>query len=127
MEKHDDIYQTYLQILQEELIPAFGCTEPVAIALASAAARELLDGEVISVKAAFSGNIIKNANSVTVPGTGGLKGIEAAIAAGITAGDASKGLEVIRRISKEQVSEIKAFGKDGNESGSNGLRAYFGY
>lgn len=109
MEKHDKIYQTYLQILQEELIPAFGCTEPVAIALAAAAAKELLDGDVVSVKAALSGNIIKNANSVTVPGTGGLKGIEAAIAAGAAAGDASKGLEVIHGISKEQAEEIKAF------------------
>ena len=94
MEKHDRVYETYLQILKEELIPAFGCTEPIAIALAAASARQLLEGEVIRAKAVLSGNIIKNAKSVTVPGTGGLKGIEAAVAAGAAAGDATKGLEL---------------------------------
>ena len=87
MEMHDRTYETYLQILKEELIPAFGCTEPIAIALAAASARQLLEGEVIEAKAVLSGNIIKNAKSVTVPGTGGLKGIEAAVAAGAAAVD----------------------------------------
>lgn len=109
MEKHDRVYETYLQILKEELIPAFGCTEPIAIALAAASARQLLEGEVIRAKAVLSGNIIKNAKSVTVPGTGGLKGIEASVAAGAAAGDATKGLEVISDTNSEKIEKIQAF------------------
>lgn len=109
MEMHDRTYETYLQILKEELIPAFGCTEPIAIALAAASARQLLEGEVIEAKAVLSGNIIKNAKSVTVPGTGGLKGIEAAVAAGAAAGDATKGLEVISGTNPEKIEKIQAF------------------
>ena len=109
MEKDSRVYETYLQILEEELIPAFGCTEPIAIALAAATAREELDGEIVSATATLSGNIIKNAMSVTVPGTGGLKGIEAAVAAGASVGDASKGLEVIAETSPEKIEKIKEF------------------
>ena len=79
-------YDCYVQILKEELIPAMGCTEPIAIALAAAKARETLGTMPLSCHVEVSGNIIKNVKAVTVPNTGGLKGIEAATAAGIVAG-----------------------------------------
>ena len=77
------VYDAYLSILKAELVPALGCTEPITIAYASAIARECLGAfpDVIQIKA--SGNIIKNVKSVVVPGTNGMKGIEAAVAAGL--------------------------------------------
>lgn len=109
MERDSRIYQTYVRILEEELIPAFGCTEPIALALASAVAREALGAYPVRVKACLSGNIIKNVKSVTVPNTGGQKGIEAAVAAGIIAGNASRELEVIAEVSGEKIQEIRSF------------------
>lgn len=102
-------YSQYLKILKEELVPAMGCTEPIAIALAAAKAREALGmwPEQCQVKA--SGNIIKNVKAVTVPNTGGLKGIEAAAAAGIVAGRAELELEVLSKVSKEETGAIKTF------------------
>ena len=85
MDRTDERYGAYVSILEEELIAAMGCTEPIAIALAAARARELLGVEPARVQVAASGSIIKNAKSVVVPHTGGLKGIEAAAAAGIVA------------------------------------------
>ena len=79
-------YESYVQILREELIPAMGCTEPIAIALAAAKAREALGARPEGCQVVVSGNIIKNVKAVTVPNTGGLKGIEAAAAAGMAAG-----------------------------------------
>ena len=95
MEKADTRYQTYLKILKEELIPAMGCTEPIAISYCAAKARAVLGEMPERVEIAVSGNIIKNVKSVIVPNTGGLKGIEAAAAAGIVAGRDEKILEVI--------------------------------
>lgn len=109
MKRNDLVYNTYVQILKEELIPAFGCTEPIALALAAAAASDALDGEVQEVCAELSGNIIKNVKSVTVPNTGGLRGIEAAVAAGIVAGDASRQLEVLAGVEQGKAEEIRAF------------------
>ena len=80
MEKNSPVYQAYVQILKEELIPAMGCTEPIAIAYAAAKAREVLGQEPDWVKIGVSNNIIKNVKSVIVPNTGGMKGIEAAAA-----------------------------------------------
>lgn len=74
-------YASYVEILREELIPAMGCTEPIAIALAAAKARQALGMEPEKCRVEVSGNIIKNVKAVTVPNTGGLKGIEAAAAA----------------------------------------------
>lgn len=102
-------YNKYLQILKEELIPAMGCTEPIAIAYASALAREQLSEEVKRAEIKVSGNIIKNVKSVIVPNTGGLRGIGAAAAAGIVAGEASRELEVIADVSTKQYQEIKEF------------------
>ena len=82
MDKTSALYQTYLRILHEELIPAMGCTEPIAIAYAAAKAREVLGQLPGSVWLGVSNNIIKNVKSVIVPNTDGMKGIEAAAAAG---------------------------------------------
>ena len=71
-------YERYVQVLKEELVPAMGCTEPIAIAYCAAKAREVLGAEVDRVEVSASGNIIKNVKSVIVPNTGGRKGIEAA-------------------------------------------------
>ena len=91
-------YDSYVKILEEELIPAMGCTEPIAIALAAAKARETLGSMPLACRVEVSGNIIKNVKAVTVPNTGGLKGIEAAAAAGIVAGKAELELEVMRSL-----------------------------
>ena len=99
----------YIKVLEEELICAMGCTEPIAIAYAAATAREYLGEMPESVRVEVSGNILKNAKSVVVPGTDGLRGIEAAAAAGIIAGKAEKKLEVISEISDDLRSEIRRF------------------
>lgn len=109
MTREDSRYQAYVQILKEELLPAMGCTEPIALAYGAAVARELLGELPDRVRIEASGSIIKNVKSVIVPNTGHLKGIPAAAAAGIVAGDASKKLEVISQVTKEQAEKIKAF------------------
>lgn len=102
-------YQDYINVLKEELIPAMGCTEPIAIAYAGAIAREHLGCLPERVEIEVSGNIIKNVKSVIVPNTGGLRSIEVAAAAGIVAGDAAKELKVISEVSTEAVSAIHKF------------------
>ena len=109
MEKNSPVYQAYVQILKEELIPAMGCTEPIAIAYAAAKAREVLGQEPDWVKIGVSNNIIKNVKSVIVPNTGGMKGIEAAAAAGIVAGKAERKLEVISQVSVGEKQAMRAF------------------
>ena len=99
-------YQDYINVLKEELIPAMGCTEPIAIAYAGAIAREHLGCLPERVEIEVSGNIIKNVKSVIVPNTGGLRGIEVAAAAGIVAGDAAKELKVISEVSTEAVLSL---------------------
>ena len=99
MERSDPRYQAYVEILKEELIPAMGCTEPIALAYAAAKAREVLGMLPESVQLQVSGSIIKNVKSVIVPNTGHLKGMEAAVAAGIIAGSADRELEVISEVS----------------------------
>lgn len=109
MDTKDLRYTTYVQILKEELVPAMGCTEPIALGYGAAKAREVLGGLPDKVEVNVSYNIIKNVKSVVVPNTDGLKGIEAAVAAGIVAGDASKLLEVISVVSNDKKSEIRDF------------------
>lgn len=109
MEKTDQRYGAYVQILKEELKPAMGCTEPIALAYAAAVAREMLGALPDKVLVQASGSIIKNVKSVIVPNTGHLKGISAAAAAGIVAGDASRELEVISHVEPEKVAEIGKF------------------
>lgn len=109
MESTDKRYQNYVQILNEELIAAMGCTEPIAIAYAAAKARDIL-GEMpdrVVVEASF--NIIKNVKSVVVPNTGSLRGIAASAAAGVVAGDAEKVLEVISTVEESEKKEIREF------------------
>lgn len=109
MEKKDKRYQTYLKILKEELIPAMGCTEPIALAYGAAKAREVLGCLPERVLVQVSGSIIKNVKSVIVPNTNHLKGIPAAAAAGIIAGKAEKELEVIAEVSEEQTKQMVDF------------------
>lgn len=109
MQKSDEKYREYVKILKEELIPATGCTEPIAIAYAAAKAREVLGGLPAACRVEVSGNIVKNAKSVVVPNTGGLKGIPAAAAAGIAAGDAAKGLEVLDRIGEAERAMVREY------------------
>ena len=101
------VYQAYVRLLHEELLPAMGCTEPIAIAYAAALARDTLDAAPERMEVQASGNLIKNVKSVVVPNTNGLKGIEAAVAAGVLAGDASQALEVISRVTPEQKTRIR--------------------
>ena len=105
----DPRYGNYLKILQEELVPATGCTEPIAIAYGAAKARELLGVLPESVLVEASGNIIKNVKSVVVPNTNSLKGIKAAAAAGIVAGQSDKILEVISEVTPAQRAEIRVY------------------
>lgn len=102
-------YKTYLDILNSELVPAMGCTEPISIALTAAIAKKYFVGKVEEVTVCVSGNIIKNVKSVMVPGTGGLRGIEAAAAAGIVAGNAEKELEVLSGICADDKAAIAEF------------------
>ena len=96
-----EVIQSYVQVLQEELVPATGCTEPIAIAYAAALLRRTLGQVPERVRTEVSGNIIKNVKSVIVPNTGRLKGIKAAVAAGIVAGDPDKKLQVISSVPHE--------------------------
>ena len=109
MERSNEKYSAYIQILKEELIPAMGCTEPIAIAYGAARGRETLGGIPDRVLVEASGNLIKNVKSVVVPNTGGLHGIEAAAAAGIVAGRPEKLLEVIAQVSDEERQAIRAY------------------
>ena len=105
----DPCYSQYVQILKEELRPAMGCTEPIAIAYAAAKARSVLGGMPDRLLIEVSGNIIKNVKSVVVPHTGGLRGIPAAAAAGVVAGDAEAELEVLSKVTPEQIAAMAAF------------------
>lgn len=109
MQKNDIKYQAYIQILREELIPAMGCTEPIALAYAAAVARDTLGAIPERIEVCASGSIIKNVKSVIVPNTQGLKGIPAAVAAGIIAGDAARELEVIAEVSEDQIVRMKQY------------------
>lgn len=101
--------EKFVSILKEELVPTMGCTEPVAIAYCAAVARDTLGKKPDRIEVFASGNIIKNVKSVIVPNTNGLKGIEAAAAAGIVGGDASKKLEVIADVTSKQKDDMAEF------------------
>ena len=109
MERGDLLYRQYIAILEEELRPAMGCTEPIALAYAGAKARSLLGTLPQRIDVAVSGNIIKNVKSVVVPNTGGLRGIAAAVCAGVVAGDAEKELQVISQVTEEQQQALRDF------------------
>ena len=103
------LYDSYVKILKNELVPALGCTEPIALAYCAAKAREVLGQMPTEVIIEASGNIIKNVKSVIVPNTGGMKGIPAAAAAGIVAGDSKACLEVIAKVTPEEQKEIAEY------------------
>lgn len=109
MKKEDQCYKTYVEILERELIPAMGCTEPIAIAYCSAKARAVLGCMPDEVKIEVSGNIVKNVKSVIVPNSGGGKGIETAAALGILAGKEEMGLEVLSAVTVEQKDALKDY------------------
>ena len=109
MQRGDTLYRQFVSILEEELRPAMGCTEPIALAYAGAKARQVLGKLPQQIDVFVSGNIIKNVKSVVVPNTGGLRGIAAAVCAGVVAGDADRQLEVIAAVSAEQQQELKDF------------------
>lgn len=102
-------YQDYVNILHEELVPAMGCTEPIAIAYAAAVARQTLGCPAQRMEVEASGNIIKNVKSVFVPNTGGLRGIPAAAAAGMAAGDPALELEVLSSIGEGEQAAIRQY------------------
>ena len=102
-------YRDYVNILKEELVPAMGCTEPIAIAYAAAVARKALGQMAQRMEVEASGNIIKNVKSVFVPSTGGLRGIPAAAAAGMTAGDPDLELEVLSQVGQQEQRAIQEY------------------
>ncbi len=104
-------YRNYLEILKRELVPALGCTEPICLAFAAAKSREILGQMPERVLAECSGNIIKNVKGAVVPNSGGMKGVEAAIAIGAVGGNAQKELEVVADIQPEQIAEAAALVK----------------
>jgi len=100
-------YDAYLAILREELVPAMGCTEPIAVAYAAAMARDALGTRPESAEIRCSANIVKNVKGVTVPNTGGMKGIATAAIAGIVGGNAKAKLEVLQSVTEKDRAEIK--------------------
>lgn len=107
MKQHDATYRLLTDILREELVPAMGCTEPIALAYAAAKARELLGREPERAAVAASGSVIKNVKSVVVPNTGHMKGIPAAVCAGIAAGRADRKLECLADVTPEDIHRIR--------------------
>ena len=103
------LYNAYVSILKEELLPAMGCTEPIAVAYAAAVAARELGCVPQTVEIVVSGNIIKNVKSVVVPNTGGLRGLAAAAAAGIVAGDPDAALQVISKVTEEDHKRIAEY------------------
>lgn len=106
-------YHAYINLLHAELIPALGCTEPIAIAYAAATAAKILGSVPKRIQVKCSGNIIKNVKSVIVPNSGGMKGIEASAVLGAIAGDASQKLEVLVGINEQQINQCKQLIREG--------------
>ena len=109
----EKIKQDFIEILKEELIPAMGCTEPIALAYAAAKGKEALGCEPREIVAKCSGNIIKNVRCVRIPNSGGMTGIEAACALGAIAGDASRHMEVLEAVTSEGLEKTRAFLREG--------------
>lgn len=103
------LFNNFLAILEEELVPAMGCTEPIALAYAAARAREVLGGKPEGILARCSGNIIKNVRCVQIPSSGGMTGIEPAVCLGAFGGDAGRRMEVLEAVTDETRAEVAAF------------------
>lgn len=108
---NQELYQKYVEILKSELVPALGCTEPIALAYAAAVARKELGQFPEKVEVLCSGNIIKNVKGVKVPNSGGMKGVEAAVILGIVGGKADRELEVYRVFLKKTGKRHGSFSK----------------
>lgn len=104
-----DLYKSYISVLNNELLPAMGCTEPIAVAYAAALARDTLGHVPERIEISVSGNILKNVKSVVVPNTGGMRGLSAAAAAGIIAGNAESKLQVISRVNQTDRTNIEEY------------------
>ena len=107
------IYNEYVTILESELVPALGCTEPIALAYAAAKAKEVLGKMPDHITMRCSGNIIKNVKGVKVPNSGGMKGVEAAAVLGITGGDPSQAFEVLEHVTDREIDEAEKLLKAG--------------
>ena len=107
------IYNEYVTILESELVPALGCTEPIALAYAAAKAKEVLGKMPDHITMRCSGNIVKNVKGVKVPNSGGMKGVEAAAVLGITGGDPSQALEVLEHVTDREIDEAEKLLKAG--------------
>ena len=104
-----EIITNYTSILKDELRPAMGCTEPISIAYAASILTDVLGGRADEISVGLSGNIIKNVKSVVVPATGGMHGIESAVAAGVIANDYRRKLEVLGALGEEDIAEIASY------------------
>ena len=109
MPRRKQLEEKILRILSEEVVPAQGCTEPIALAYTAAKAREILAETVERVEVRISGNMIKNVKSVVVPNSGGMVGIETSVAMGIVAGDSKKDLMVICDITPDDMMHVRDF------------------
>ena len=109
----ETIYDNYVRILESELVPALGCTEPIALAYASAKAREVLGEFPEHLSVLCSGNIIKNVKGVKVPNSNGMKGVEAAAVLGLTGGDAAQALEVLETVSETDIEKTRQLLREG--------------
>ena len=105
--------RSYLAILKEELVPAMGCTEPIALAYAAARVRRLLNGQPDEMLVRCSGNMIKNVRCVQIPHSGGMHGIEAAAVLGAFGGDAAREMEVLEAVTEEEIRQAEAFIREG--------------
>ena len=103
----ENIYKEYIEILREELVPAMGCTEPIALAYGAAKAREVLGAMPERITAKCSGNIIKNVRCVTIPNSGGMVGIAAGVVLGAVGGDSSKMMEVLEGVNSSHIQKTR--------------------
>ena len=120
MDKQDKTYCQYIEILKKELIPAMGCTEPIAVAYCAAMARSVLGRMPVRTELIVSGNIIKNVKSVIVPNTGGARGLEAAAGIGIVAGKEELGVGSAvpgNRITAERICQMDENSRFFNRAG----------
>ena len=106
---HPDCFETYTAILRNEIMPAIGCTEPISVACCAAKAQQVLAMQPTAVTVSVSENTLKNVKGVIVPNTNGLKGIRAAVSAGVVCGNADKGMQVLENVTEEQREAITRF------------------
>lgn len=104
-----NIMDNFINILEEELVPAMGCTEPIALAYAAAKGRQYLSELPLQILAKCSGNMIKNVRCVKIPNSNGMMGIESAVVLGTISGDASKGMEVLAGVKEDGIKDTKRF------------------